>query len=168
MRDHHFRWRLRQLPRELEPGRDLWPAIAAVIGMPSARVAQALRSGTPRTGARWQRWAASIAAGLLFAGMGLSISKPNLWRSLYTPRTSEHRLVLKEADAIRKHYKAELAQFRGVPVPADFAPALRELDASADGIRQALDAQPDAVFLLGQLRHTYARRLELTQRLAML
>ena len=55
-----------------------------------------------------------------------------------------------------------------MPVPVDFASALRELDASADGIRSALDSRPDAVFLLGQLQHTYARRLELTQRLATL
>ena len=30
----------------------------------------------------------------------------------------------------------------------------------------ALDADPDATYLLGQLRRTYARRLELTQRAA--
>jgi len=164
MSDHHFRWRLRQLTRELEPTRDLWPAIAAAIGAPNAS-----RKIAPRkSGARWLRWSSGIAAAILFAGVGLALSKPNLLRSLHAPRSSEHRLVLKEADAIRKHYKAELAQFRDVPVPVDFASALRELDASADGIRSALDSRPDAVFLLGQLRHTYARRLELTQRLATL
>jgi hypothetical protein len=164
MSDHHFRWRLRQLTRELEPRRDLWPAIAAAIGAPDAS-----RNFEPRkSGSRWLRWTSGIAAAILFAGMGLALSKPNLLRSLHAPRSSEHRLVLKEADAIRKHYKAELAQFRDVPVPVDFASALRELDASADGIRSALDSRPDAVFLLGQLRHTYARRLELTQRLATL
>ena len=32
----------------------------------------------------------------------------------------------------------------------------------------ALDSHPDAVFLLDQLRRTYARRLQITQRVAML
>lgn len=175
MSDHHIRWRLRQLTRELEPARDLWPAIAAAIGSSKARVVNASsaaiasrKSASRQSRTRWLRWTSGIAAALLFASVGLSLVKPNLLRSLHAPRSSEHQLVLKEADAIRKHYKAELAQFRDVPVPVDFASALRELDASADGIRQALDSRPDAVFLLGQLRHTYARRLELTQRLATL
>jgi len=163
MTDNDFRWRLRQLPREREPSRDLWPAIAAAIGVTDVRVAIASISRQPRS--RALRWASGVAAALILASVGLSIAKPD---ALHSHRNREHRLVLKEADAIRKHYKAELAQFRSVPVPADFAPALRELDASADGIRQALDSRPDAVFLLGQLRHTYARRLQLTQRLAML
>lgn len=161
MSNNHFRWSLRQLPREREPARDLWPAIAAAIGTPSIRAAAALRP----SGQRWLRWTSGVAAALVLAGVGLSVARPEL---LHSHRNREHRLVLKEADAIRKHYKAELAQFRGVQVPADFAPALRELDASADGIRQALDSRPDAVFLLGQLQHTYARRLQLTQRIAML
>jgi hypothetical protein len=169
MSDHHFRWQLRQLPRALEPARDLWPAIAAAIGMPNARVSiESYKIAPRKSGARWLRWGSGIAAALLLAGVGLSLTKPNLLRSLHAPRSSEHRLVLKEADAIRKHYKAELAQFRDVPVPVDFASALLELDASAEGIRSALDSRPDAVFLLGQLRRTYARRLELTQRLATL
>ena len=99
----------------------------------------------------------------------MSLAKPGLLHSLIHSRhNSEHALVLKEADAIRNHYQAELAQFRDSPVPEDFVDALRVLDASAANIRNALDSRPDAVFLLGQLRHTYARRLELTQRLAML
>lgn len=165
-RGHDFRWRLRRLPREHEPARDLWPAIAAAIGAPDAR-ANASAKISPRK-SRWLRWTSAVAAAVLFAGVGLSLSRPNLLRSLHAPRSSEHRLVLKEADAIGKHYKAELAQFRDVPVPTDFAAALRELDTSAEGIRSALDSRPDAVFLLGQLRHTYARRLQLTQRLALL
>jgi hypothetical protein len=92
-----------------------------------------------------------------------------LLHAVTTARSNnQHALVLKEADAIRNHYQAELAQFRDLPVPEDFVSALRELDSSAANIRNALDSRPDAVFLLGQLRHTYARRLKLTQRLAVL
>ena len=46
-------------------------------------------------------------------------------------------------------------------------PALHTLDESAAQIRRAIATEPNAHFLLDQLRRTYARRLELTQRAAM-
>ena len=170
MTANDFRWQLRQLPREREPSRDLWPAIAAAIGAANPRIAAALHQAAPReSSSRWWRWTSAIAAALVLASIGLSLAKPGLLHFVVLSRSnSEHALVLKEADAIRNHYQAELAQFRDSPVPEDFVDTLRELDASAANIRNALDSRPDAVFLLGQLRHTYARRLELTQRLAML
>jgi hypothetical protein len=76
--------------------------------------------------------------------------------------------VLKEAAAIRRQYQVELRQFRSMPIPAALSPALIELDESADSIMDALNSHPDAVFLLDQLHRTYARRLQLTQRVAML
>ena len=165
MSSDDLRWKLRQLPREREPSRDLWPAIAAAIGAPGSRFVN-----QPQPAAsRWLRWTSAIAAALVLTSVGWSLARPGLLHSvLPSRRNSEHVLVLQEADAIRNRYQAALSQFRGSPVPEDFASALRELDVSAENIRTALDRQPDAVFLLGQLRHTYARRLELTQRLAML
>ena len=44
------------------------------------------------------------------------------------------------------------------------APAIHELDRSAAQIRRALARDPDSRLLLEQLRRTYARRLELSQR----
>ena len=166
MSSDDLRWKLRQLPRERELSRDLWPAIAAAIGAPGSRFVN-----QPQPAAsHGLRWTSAIAAALVLASVGWSLlPRPGLLHSvLPSRRNSEHVLVLQEADAIRNRYQAELSQFRGSPVPEDFASALRELDVSAENIRTALDRQPDAVFLLGQLRHTYARRLELTQRLAML
>lgn len=170
MTDTDFRWQLRQLPHEREPSRDLWPAIAAAIGAPNAHDEAGQPKAASRESApRWWHWTSAIAAALVLASVGLSLARPGLLHSVVLSHgNSEHALVLKEADAIRNHYQAELTQFRDLPVPEDFVAALRELDTSAANIRNALDSQPDAVFLLGQLRHTYARRLELTQRLAML
>ena len=45
--------------------------------------------------------------------------------------------------------------------------ALGDLDRSVQMILTALDDNPDARFLLDQLRRTYARRLQLTQRAVM-
>ncbi|WP_339830357.1 hypothetical protein [uncultured Arenimonas sp.] len=36
MTDHELRWQLRQLPREIEPTRDLWPGITARLQPPAA------------------------------------------------------------------------------------------------------------------------------------
>lgn len=147
--DSELRWQLRQLPREREPGRDLWPGIAAQLG-PQARV-----SG-PRRAMRW--WplglaaSAVLAVGLLSIGSAPAPSAPSLASA-----------VNRQADAIVTEYQAALAQFQGAPLPEEIEPALDELDRSAARIREALAAEPDAVFLIDQLRRTYARRLALTQ-----
>jgi hypothetical protein len=169
MNQTDFRWHLRQLPREREPARDLWPAIAAAIG--GHDVGDAVPKGRPGYAASHRshalRWASGMAVAVLLASAGYSIPHWRLAHS-HAPRTREHRLVLKEAASMRKQYKAQFARFSQVQVPANIAPALDELDASADAILKALDVQPDDVFLLDQLRRTYARRLELTQRMAVL
>ncbi len=167
MISNDYRLHLRQLPREREPGRDLWPAIAAAIGAPAA---QHLKfAAQPRRLRALLRWTSVAACASLLVGIGFSVARPGLLHALSPrPANSEHTLVLKEADAMRSNYQAQLARFDTAAVPADYLPALRELDESAELIRNALDSQPNAVFLLGQLRTTYTRRLELTQRLAML
>jgi hypothetical protein len=161
MTDTTYRWQLRQLPREREPSRDLWAGIAAAIAHPQ-RVAHASR------GSGWRTAGSALAACLVLGVFGLGLAKPRLFETVGLRRaTPEHQLVLKEAAAIRKQYQVELRQFRNKPVPTDITPALIELDQSADNIMVALNSHPDAVFLLDQLRRTYARRLQLTQRVAM-
>ncbi len=165
MTDTTYRWQLRQLPRDRAPSRDLWAGIAAAISQP---VQAPLAAGKSRRQA-WRTAGSAIAASLVLAAFGLGLAKPRLFETLgLRLATPEHQLVLKEAAAIRTQYQAELRQFRNKPVPAAFTPALIELDQSADNIMVALDSHPDAVFLLDQLRRTYARRLQLTQRVAML
>jgi len=156
-----YRWQLRQLSRERDPSRDLWAGIAAAIERPQRTVHAARANG-------WRTMASALAASLVLGAFGLGLAKPRLLETIGLRRaTPEHQLVLKEAAAIRKQYQVELRQFRNKPVPTDITPALIELDQSADNIMVALDSHPDAVFLLDQLRRTYARRLQLTQRVAM-
>ena len=49
-------------------------------------------------------------------------------------------------------------------MPPEFRSAAFELDDSARRIRSALRDEPDAVYLLDRLRHTYDQRLKLSQR----
>jgi hypothetical protein len=151
MKETDLRWALRQLPREMEPARELWPAIEAGIrNVPMAR--------------KTRRWPAALAAAatLLLAG-GL------YWRSIPvepspTPQQIEARVVTAEAHALNKEYQAALRQFDGAPLPAQVEPSIAALDRSVAQIQSAIVADPDSVFLLEQLRRTYDRRLQLTQR----
>ena len=162
MTETSYRWQLRQLPREREPGRDLWAGIAAALPGRGALAQRTHRQG-------WRAAGSALAASLLLGAFGLGLARPHLMESLGLRRPApEHQLVRKEAAAMRRQYEAELRQFRDRPMPASMTPALIELDRSADSILIALDSHPDAVFLLDQLRRTYARRLQLTQRVAML
>jgi len=159
------RWQLRQLPREREPARDLWPSIAAQIRQP---LADAPSPPVRRSARGWQALASAFAASALLGAFAAGLSQPRLLERVgLQPAPHPHQLVLKQAVAMRKQYQAELRKLRDKPVPADVTRALIELDQSADRIMVALNAHPDADFLLDQLHRTYARRLELTRRVAM-
>jgi hypothetical protein len=154
MSETELLWKLRQLPREMDPPRDLWPGIAA---------------GRQRRPARVRRpWLASLslaaslvlAAGLVYkspvgAGLGAPLPDP--------ADTLSANVVRGEAAAVTRQYEAALRQFDGAPVPAAVQPELKVLDDSAAQIRRAIAADPDAVFLLQQLRKTYELRLTLTR-----
>ncbi|HEY9255477.1 MAG TPA: hypothetical protein VIP30_13175, partial [Stenotrophomonas sp.] len=71
--------------------------------------------------------------------------------------------LLAQAEAMSGEYRQAMAALAPTTVPAELQPALRDLDASAAQIRSALRERPDADYLLGQLRRTYDKRLELTR-----
>ena len=156
MTDTDLRWRLRQLPREIEPAHDLWPGIAARLQPAANRRARRAWTG-----------GLALAASLLVAIVG--------WRMMSAPAANapdvvadqaapaEH-IVQAEARALTLEYRATLTQYEALPVPTEIQPGLDALDASARDIRSALAAEPDSVRLLQQLQRTYARRLELTHR----
>jgi len=156
MSETEILWQLRQLPREVEPGRDHWPAIADAIA----------RQRAPRRA----RWIASfaIAASLLLT-VGL-VGRAWLHgpAPVDAPRAQADAIssvvVRSEARAITDEYQAALHQLQGAPVPAEVQPTLQALDRSVAQIHRAIAADPDAVFLLDQLRRTYSARLALTQR----
>jgi hypothetical protein len=63
-----------------------------------------------------------------------------------------------------RDYTAAMRRMQASAPAAHDDPALHELDRSAVLIRNALQRDPDAGFLLQRLRHTYEKRLALTQR----
>jgi hypothetical protein len=149
--DADLRFRLRQLPRELEPARDLWPGIAGRL-QPAPR--RRARSG-------WFTGLA-LAASVSAAVVGWRMAAP-----ANDPAPAPGAVVMQaEADAMTREYQAALAEYRTLDMPADAEPGLEALDRSARDIRTALAASPDSVRLLQMLQRTYTRRLELTHRAA--
>lgn len=143
-----LRFRLRALRQDSPPSRDLWSTIESRL---PPRVAAQAPSRTP--------WLALAASLLLVVGMA------GLWRGQALD-TGASPAALTEARKLSTDYRQALDA-----MPADasarsqaFAPALAELDRSADEIRRALARDPDSRLLLEQLRRTYTRRLELSQR----
>jgi hypothetical protein len=93
------------------------------------------------------------------------------WQMRPAPPSSDAAVVARqalvtEADALTREYQAALTEV-GPVSDGDTVAALRELDRSAAQIRTALAREPGARFLLDRLQHIYARRLALTQRLAL-
>ncbi len=154
-----LRWSLRGLRRDMVPEPDLWDGIAA-------RIAQLPAGGQPVTDHSHRRWNGAapfaIAASLVFA-VGVAWQLRPVAPQAYAPQAAN---LAHEAAAMTREYDAALREV-ATPDHADF-PALRELDRSAAVIRTALMRDPDARFLLDRLRHTYQRRLALTQRIALI
>ena len=149
--DDALRWQLRALRQDVPPSRDLWPDIATRL----AAVPQ--NATTPSRRGRVMPFA--LAASVLLA---VTVT----WQLQRAP--SGDVLIQREAAALTRDYTGALAQLdRQVIASPEIAPALHTLDESAAQIRHAIAKEPNAHFLLDQLRRTYARRLELTQRAAM-
>jgi hypothetical protein len=162
-----LRWALRGLRRDIPPGRDLWPGIVERLerlDKPEEPTSSARRIATSR---RRNRFVPSIAlAASLALAVGLS------WQQRPAPGagtdSAAARLISAEAEAMTLEYQAALREVEGAtPARSPANPALQELDRSAAQIRTALTRDPDARFLLDRLQHTYERRLQLTQRLAL-
>jgi hypothetical protein len=160
--------RLRQLPRERTPSRDLWAAIDARIGDTPAVATTAPRN-------RWA-WVGLAAAASLAIAIGLAPRTATQPASIATSHDAVapvaaspahdggNGLARREAEAITIEYQLALASFADAPLPPELDAAATELDVSARQLREALRDQPDATYLLDQLRRTYDHRLKLAQR----
>jgi hypothetical protein len=158
-----------ELPKDVMPQRDLWPAIAARIG----------RAGEPPAKPAF-RWPLALAAALLVA----SVSALLTWSLLRDPQAAGPAVIAQApaaADIVPVHYgpnsdvsAAELAardallvQFRDAF--ATLRPETREaiqknlavMQAAADEIDAALAKDPASGMLQGMLAGTYKQELNL-------
>lgn len=145
--DFELRRRLRELAAPRAPATDLWPSIATRIATEGAAVP--LRAPTRR---RWPAFAA--AAGLLLALTG-ALLPGLLGRGV-------DRLT--DRDAARPFDRQALTDTARAPAddPRLLAATI-VLDSANAELEHALEQRPDAVFLVGLINRTHARRLKLEQ-----
>jgi len=172
MGEAEMRMALRGLRRDIEPGQDLWPGIAARLqSLPQQSGQPSLTASRPT----WL-WPFAMAASLLLAvGLVWQISplKPVGDVVLQTARTSpvnssavseSETLVQREADSMTVHYESALREMEFQSLPVGWQAGLDALDRSAIEIRTAMQHDPNSRLLLERLRTTYTRRLVLARR----
>ncbi len=162
-----LRMALRGLRQDIEPGRDLWPGIAARLQSLPQQPAQAARTSS-RPG--WRGPVATAASLLLAVGMAwqfkpagpVAATAPDVVQA--TRPANRSTLIQREADSLTVQYQAALREIAPQPVPAGWQPGLDALDLSAVEIRTAMQHDPNSRLLLQRLRDTYTRRLALARR----
>ena len=153
-----LRWQLQALRRDVSPEADLWPGIAArIAGTPQ----HAVTATTVIQRRRFAPWAMAASV-LLVVGF--------IWQLV--PDAGQAAvpadpLIRKQAVSMTFEYEKALARMEQAHANPEMHAALGDLDRSAQMILTAIDDNPEARFLLEQLRRTYARRLQLTQRAVM-
>lgn len=148
--DNEFQWRsqMRKLNEAVEPARDLWPDIAARLAPP----AQTARRR------EWRRPAFAVAASFLVAvGAGVTAYR------LYGPTAA------KPANDVAAKMAAEATPTAfdwAVPADPKLAAAAQDLDKASADLQAALEARPDAVFLVSMINRTNAQRMRLMRQSA--
>ena len=154
--DNEFQWRnqMRKLNEAVEPARDLWPAIAARLAEPAA--APQRRS--------WRGPVFAIAASLILAaGAGLTAYRLN--RPTPPPPSDVASLNPAKPGAVNET-TAPTALDWAVPADPKLAAAAQDLDKASAELQAALEARPDAVFLVSMLNRTNAQRMRLMRQSA--
>ena len=160
--DHDLAARLRALPPERSLPADGWARLAAQLPPREPQAAPAPADNVVAMPARSRRrWWLPVGAALA-ASLALYAVAP--WRHAQPDASVPSALQL-QAAAMTEQYQQAVAALPDGRAP-EWQPALHELDESAAQIRAALAQDPRAPHLLGQLKRTYALRLELTRQAA--
>jgi hypothetical protein len=164
--DDTLRWQLQALRRDLPPSRDLWPDIATRIASTPRQPAVAQHGAR-----RVLPWALAasvlLAVGLAWQLVPVSSPAANGVQVAGVHAVDGNPLIREQAVSMAIEYEGALARIEQAGTHPEMQSALGDLDRSAALILAAIDHDPEARFLLEQLRRTYARRLQLTQRAAL-
>jgi anti-sigma-K factor RskA len=174
--------RTRELPRRIEPRRDLWDGIEAGIGAEGEGAAVADRRRAGSTGA-WPRLALAAATLILVAGtalfVGLRLGRSTAGNRTATPGSGvevaavglDLERVGREYDRARGQLLAVLDARRGSLAPDTVAVVERNMqviDQAVRDIRTALSESPGDEALGQLLLATYRREVDLLQQVTRL
>jgi hypothetical protein len=155
--DNEFQWRsgMRKLDEKVEPASDLWPAIAA-------RIERDARVVPLRSRSAWRQRITAVAATLVIAsGAGLiAYRQPGNGDVVKATPVSSPA-------ATGAHMKMpRTALDWAVPADPKLAAAAQDLDQASADLQAALEARPDAVFLVSMINRTNAQRMRLLRQSA--
>lgn len=152
--NNEFEWRsgMRKLDEKVEPTQDLWPVIAARLG--GAR-------SVPASRAPWRQRISAIAATLVIAsGAGLVAYRQGGNGGIASSGRSA------ESAAGMSSNVPPTALDWAMPVDPKLAAVAHDLDKASADLQAALDAHPDAVFLVSMINRTNAQRMRLMRQSA--
>ncbi len=160
--DHDLLARLRALPGERDVPSDGWARLSAELSPRPPQAGPAPASNVVALPARpRRRWWLPVGAALAASLVVYTVAP---WRHAQPDAPVPSTLQL-QAAAMTEQYQQAVASLPAGRAP-EWQPALHELDESAAQIQAALAQDPRAPHLLGQLKRTYALRLELTRQAA--
>ncbi|MCO5735433.1 MULTISPECIES: hypothetical protein [Stenotrophomonas maltophilia group] len=160
--DHDLLARLRALPNERDVPADGWARLSARLPPREPEAAPAPTGNVVALATRSRRRGWLPAGAALAASLAIYAVAP--WRHAQPDIPVPSALQL-QAAAMTEQYRQAVASLPAGRAP-EWQPALHELDESAAQIQAALAQDPRAPHLLGQLKRTYALRLELTRQAA--
>jgi hypothetical protein len=149
MNNNEFQWRsgMRKLDEKIEPATDLWSAIAARIQLEDRVVPLSSR------GAWRQRFAAIAATLVIVSGAGLIAYRAGNVEVAST-------LPTRAPSGISVNVPRTALDW-AVPADPKLAAAAQDLDKASIDLQAALEAHPDAVFLVSMINRTNAQRMRL-------
>ena len=158
--------RVSQLPQDVAPARDLWPAIASAIATQGEPPQPQVLSQPPQRRSRTLAgtWGLGLAAGVALLGVGFLIGRQT--PDTVAPATQPMLAVSFEPG--ESYQKARAAQLEQLPAKlAALSPesrrqvlaSLETLRRSLDDIRKALGEDPANLLLQSMLVNTYQEEM---------
>jgi hypothetical protein len=148
-----LQWRnqMRKLGGPVEPERDLWPQIAQRTHALPAR-----RSALPRL-----RYALAASVMLVCGATAIFVAQRTIQQE-NSPLVSQPQMPL-AGDLTQGTAVPPAALDWALPANPALAAAAQDLDGASVDLQQALEQQPDAVFLVELLNRTNGQRMHLLQ-----
>ncbi len=153
MDEFEWRRRLRDLRTACEPARDLWVAVSARIAQAPAHI-HVDRKPWLRTGA-----VAAVVLGLAAALASFFAVRP----ALQSNRLSGHVQMQSARQDAGSSYSPRTALDWDAPRDPSIAAAATEIDGATFTLQQALEQNPNAVFLVSLLNRSYEKRMRLSR-----
>ena len=152
--DTHLKQQIEQLPKEIQPERDLWPGIELTLTTDSVTNSEVQHNADKRV-----KWLA-MAAAFAFVGLfSFFVSQQ------FMPGNNSLDLVaaLIEQHQIQKNQL--LVKFKDQPaLTQNWQEQLRELDEAAGAIKKALEQDPTNIALLKMLQQVHQQQIDLIER----